>query len=109
MHVDIACHHTTLTDGLREAVHQKLDKLSHHTDQRLSARVVLTVEKNQQIAEATVLINGKPEHARATAENLYAALDKLVSRLDRALRKNKTRTLQRTRGTHETLRGLSPG
>lgn len=104
MQLDIACHHTTLTEGLREAIEHKLGKLAHHTDQPLSARVVLTVERHRQVVEATLMINGKPQHARAAAENAYAALDTLVSRLDRALRKDKTRLLARVRNTQESLR-----
>ena len=37
MRVDISCQHTSLTDGLREAVNQKLSKLDHHTDKPLTA------------------------------------------------------------------------
>lgn len=98
MHVTIACQHTTLTDSIRDAVHQKINKLDEHTEFPLSAHVILTVERHAQSAEATVLINGTPLHAKATSDNVYKALDKLVLLLGRAMRKEKTRKLRDTRG-----------
>lgn len=107
MHVDIACHHTTLTEPLRASVEQKLAKLAHHTDQPISAHVVLTVTKHEHVAEATLSVNGAPFHARDQAQGMYEAIDGLVGKLDRALRKAKTRRLQRTRGPVPSLKQAS--
>ena len=107
MHVDIACQHTSLTESLKEAVQEKFSKLDDHTNKAVSAHVVLTVEKDRHVAEATVTVQGKPLHAKASARGvngMYQALDRLVSRLDRAMRKEKTRALQRTRGPVPSLK-----
>ena len=107
MHVDIACQHTTLTDPLRQAVLEKFAKLDDHTDKAVAAHVVLRVEKDRHVAEATLTVQGKPLHAEASARGangMYQAIDKLVARLDRAMRKAKTKKLQRTRGPVPSLR-----
>lgn len=104
MHVDIFCHHTSLTDALRDAVNQKLSKLDHHTDEPLNVHVVLTVEKNRQVAEATVNRNGTSFHSKAEAGSMYEAIDSLVDKLDRAMRKDKTKRLQRVRGPVPSLK-----
>lgn len=107
MHVDISGHHTSLTDGLREAVSQKFAKLDHHTDRPLTAHVVLTVEKHRHVAEATLTVNGKPFHATGQAEGMYEAIDDLVSKLDRSMRKDKTKRLQRVRGPVPSLKQVT--
>lgn len=107
MHIDISCHHTSLTDGLRDAVTQKFSKLDQHTDRPLAAHVVLTVEKQSHVAEATLTVNGTPFHAKSKSKDMYAGLDQLVSRLDRAMRKAKTKRLQGVRGPVASLKQSS--
>ena len=89
MALDIACHHTTLTDGLREAVEQKLARVQSHASETMEGRVVLTVEPHRHLAEATVRVGKLRAHARAEAPSMYSAIDKLAARLDRAIRKHK--------------------
>lgn len=107
MHVDVSGHHTTLTPALRSAIEQKFSKLDQHTSAPTKASVVLTVEKNQHVAEATLLVNGTPHHAKASAENMYAAIDKLEARLSRSMRKKKTDRLQGQRGAVPSLKHLA--
>lgn len=107
MHVDVSGHHTTLTPALRAAIEQKFSKLDQHTLAPTRAAVVLTVEKNQHVAEATLWVNGTTHHARAVAENMYAAIDTLESRLSRLMRKKKTDRLQHQRGGGPSLKHLA--
>ncbi len=104
MHVDVSGHHTTLTPALRTAIEQKLSKLDQHTNEPTKAEVVITVEKNHHLIEATLLVNGTPHHAQAKAPNMYAALDRLESRLSRSMRKEKTKRMQRQRGHVKSLK-----
>jgi putative sigma-54 modulation protein len=50
---------------------------------------VLTVEKLRQKAEATLHVSGSVMHADASEENMYAAIDVLVDKLDRCVKKHK--------------------
>jgi putative sigma-54 modulation protein len=95
MHIQLSCHHTTLTDGLRQAVESRFDRLAHHSSAPTSATVILTAGRSKEPhrAEATLLVNGKPMHASAKAPDMYAAIDQLASRLDRMARKDKTARL----------------
>lgn len=95
MELQLSCHHTTLTPGLREAVDSRFDRLAHHTNRPTTAHVVLTANSGNQPhkAEATLLVNGQPLHASGDAPDMYSAIDQLVSRLDRQLRKAKTARL----------------
>lgn len=110
MQIDIACQHTTLTDAMREAVHQKFSKLDRQTDLPVRGRVVLAVENQRQVVEANFQVDGAPHHAREEAADLYQAMDTVVQRLSRSMRKAKTHEIQARRNTKQSLRTLgAPG
>lgn len=89
MHITITGHHLEITDSLREYVNAKLSRLERHFDQVTNVDVVLTVEKLRQMAEATVPVNGSKLFANAEDEDMYAAIDMLVDKLDRQILKRK--------------------
>jgi putative sigma-54 modulation protein len=89
MQLDVTGHHIDLTDSLREYVASKLEKIERHFDQVTDVHCILTVEKQRQKAEATVSVNGAKIYADATEEDMYAAIDALVDKLDRQVKKYK--------------------
>lgn len=89
MQLSVTGHHVDITDALRDYVGTKLAKLERHFDQMTDVHCVLTVEKLEQKAEATVNLTGGIIHADATAGNMYAAIDALVDKLDRQILKHK--------------------
>lgn len=106
MHLDIACHHTTLTPAMRQHAEEKLSKLARHTAHPLNAHLVLTVDGAVHRAEATISIKqSEPIHASGEADSMYAAVDELVSLLDRQLRKIKTSRLRKERGQVPGING----
>jgi putative sigma-54 modulation protein len=89
MQMTISGHHLDLTDPIREYVTTKLSKLERHYEQITSTSVILTVDKLQQKAEATVYVSGAELFANAEHADLYAAIDALTDKLDRQLIKHK--------------------
>jgi len=89
MNLNITGHHVEVTPALREYVTGKVDKVIRHFDHVTSVHVILTVEKLVQKAEITLHVKGKDIHADATDADLYAAIDKLVDKLDRQVLKYK--------------------
>ncbi len=98
MQLSISGHHVEVTDALRSYVEEKLQKLERHYDHITNAHVILTVEKLQQRAEATVHISGADVFADADCEDMYAAIDKLTDKLDRQILKHKEKTQDRHHG-----------
>ena len=78
-----------ITSALRDYVETRFARLARHSDRPLDVRTTLAVEKPEHRAEATLAINGKPVHADATAQDMYAAIDLLADKLDRLLVKHK--------------------
>ena len=89
MQVTITGHHLEVTEALHNYANTKLEKLNNHHDRITSVQVRLTVDKMAQIAEGTLHVSGKDLHAEASHEDLYAAIDLLVDKLDRQLLKHK--------------------
>lgn len=98
MQLNIDGHHMDVTDALRSYVTDKLQKLERHYDHITTAHVVLSVEKLQQKAEATIHISGAELFADAQCDDLYAAIDKLTDKLDRQILKHKEKAVDRHHG-----------
>ncbi|MEZ8005366.1 MAG: ribosome hibernation-promoting factor, HPF/YfiA family [Pseudomonadales bacterium] len=89
MQINVSGHHIEVTDSLRQYVETKLERLERHYDQITNVHVILRVEKQGQKAEATIRIQGGDIFAEAESDDLYAAIDMLVDKLDRQLIKQK--------------------
>ena len=87
MRLSITGHHVELTDALKAHVQEKLSHLKAAVDHVLDVHVVLSVEKRQHICEVTVHAKGETLHAKAAEENLYAAIDVVVDKLNRQLKR----------------------
>lgn len=89
MQIDITGHHVDISDPIREYVNTKFNKLERHFDNVVDVHVVLTVEKLQRKAEATFKVSGATLFADAVNEDMYAAIDALIDKLDRQVLKHK--------------------
>jgi putative sigma-54 modulation protein len=95
MQINLTGHHIDITDALRDYVHSKFSKLERHFDSINNVFVILTVEKLNQIAEAKLNINGGELFAVSEHEDMYAAIDSLIDKLDRQVIKHKEKINRR--------------
>lgn len=96
MNLTISGHHLEVTPALREYVVTKLDRVTRHFDQVVDVTVLLTVEKlkekdKRQKAEITVRVKGRDIFVEQSHEDLYAAIDQLMDKLDRQVMRHKDR------------------
>jgi putative sigma-54 modulation protein len=89
MQINISGHHIELTDALKGYVSDKLNRLARHFDHITSTQVTLSVEKSRQKAEATVRFSGGEIFADSIDQDMYAAIDLLVDKLDRQILRHK--------------------
>jgi putative sigma-54 modulation protein len=89
MQWSVSGHHVEITPSLRNYVGTKLAKLERHFDNMTDVHCVLTVEKLQHKAEATIHLSGATIHADSTEPDMYAAIDMLIDKLDRQVKKHK--------------------
>ena len=95
MQINLSGHHLEVTDSLKSYVHEKLERLERHFDHVLDIHVVLSVEKLNHKAEATMHVSGNSIHANSVEEDMYAAIDTLVDKLDRQVIKHKEKIQDR--------------
>ncbi|MDR2153517.1 MAG: ribosome-associated translation inhibitor RaiA [Burkholderiaceae bacterium] len=94
MNLTISGHHLEVTPALRGYVTTKLERITRHFDQVVDVRVLLSVdnqkEKNKrQRAECRIGVKGNDLFAESSHEDLYAAIDDLVDKLDRQVVRHK--------------------
>lgn len=89
MQIELTGHHIEVTDSLRDYVNEKMARLERHFDKVSNAHVILTVDKLQHKAESTVHMSGHDIFADCTENDMYAAIDHLVDKLDRQVKKHK--------------------
>ena len=89
MQINIDGHHVELTESMQDYIQTKMARIERHFDQVVDVHVVLSVEKLRQKAEATVHMAGNNIHATSEHEDMYAAIDLLLDKLDRQIKKHK--------------------
>lgn len=114
MNLTISGHHLEVTPALREYVLTKLDRVTWHFDQVVDINVLLTVEKlkekdRRQKAEVTLHVKGKDLFCEASHEDLYAAIDELVDKLDRQVIKHKGRVQDHHHESPKRMNGAVGG
>jgi putative sigma-54 modulation protein len=89
MQLNVSGHHVEVTEAMRGYVESKIERLERHFDMVSDVHCILTVEKLRHKAEAKVKVNGGTIYADNTEEDMYAAIDGLVDKLDRRVKKHK--------------------
>ncbi len=91
MNLTVSGHHVDLTPAIRSYVQSKIERVARHFDHVIDVNVILSVQKLRQKAEVTVRVRGKDIYVESDDEDLYAAIDLLVDKLDRQIIKYKDR------------------
>jgi len=89
MKIDLSGHHVELTEALHNAVNSSIDKLVSHYPNIETVKVILTVEKHQQSAEAVVHFLGQDIVAKASGDNLYHSIVEMKHKLETLLKRRK--------------------
>ena len=98
MQLSISGHHVDVTEAMRNYAQEKVHRLERHYEHITNAHIVLSVEKLRQRAEATLHVSGAELFADADSEDLYAAIDLLIDKLDRQLIRHKEKVIGRHQG-----------
>ncbi|MGC4029839.1 MAG: ribosome-associated translation inhibitor RaiA [Steroidobacteraceae bacterium] len=89
MQLKITGHHVEITESMRAYVEKKFERVMRHFDSVMDLHCVLGVDKLQHKAEATLHVSGSHIHVDAIEPHMYAAIDSLADKLDRAVVKHK--------------------
>ena len=89
MKISITGRHVDITNALSSYIKTKFQKLKKHSENIINIHTILTVEKERMKAEATLKTKNGNLFAANEENNMYAAIDEIVEKLDRQLKKQK--------------------
>ena len=92
MRLNIRGDKLAVTDAIRKYVEEKIEKLNKYFDNNdIEAKILVRVANNKQIIEVTIPTNKYTLRAEEGHSDLYAAIDLVLDKLERQIRKNKTK------------------
>ncbi len=96
MKVIISGRRIEIEERLKDLIEKKLSKLDKFFREDAEAKVTLTGEKGDRcVMEITVFSSGMIYRAEEISDDAYVAIDKIVTVIERQIRKNKTRLEKR--------------
>lgn len=86
-----------VTESMNDYVFDKLKKLEKYIDssENVRANVVIKIKNHEQKVEITIPLKKFILRAEETQEDFYAAIDVIVDKIERQIRKNKTKLQSR--------------
>lgn len=91
MRIIVSGKNFNVTDALKDRVDKKLSKFEKYFGPNTEAHATLSVEKNRHIIEVTIPFNGVILRGEEATEDMYVSIDNVVDKLERQMRKQKTR------------------
>ena len=91
MKINITGKNIDLTDGLKDAVNDRLSKLDKYFHRDTEAHVTLSVEKERQKAEVTVPMKGHIIRAEQVSNDMYVSIDLVEEVIERQLKKYRSK------------------
>lgn len=80
-----------ITNALREQVNKKVKKLERYFNGDTEVQVTMSVENYRHIVEVTIPFNGVVIRAEESTDDMYASIDKVLSKLERQIHKHRTK------------------
>ncbi|WP_028984362.1 ribosome hibernation-promoting factor, HPF/YfiA family [Sporolactobacillus terrae] len=100
----------TVTPSLQDYAEKRISKLEKYFNEPIdtSARVNLRVHNTDQVVEVTIPLQGLLLRAEVGEEDLYTAIDGAVTKLERQIKKHKTKINRKSRqGLRQAVQNAS--
>jgi putative sigma-54 modulation protein len=89
MQITTTFRHMESSEALKNYVEEKLERVQKYIDEPVVAQVFLTIEKIRHIAEITITAKGITIKASEETNDMYAAVDAVLDKIERQLRRYK--------------------
>ncbi len=88
-----------ITDAMNDYIEEKLGKLEKYlkNSDNVRVNVIVKVKNHEQRVEITIPLKAYILRSEETRDDFYTAVDKAVDKLERQIRKNKTRMSKQTK------------
>jgi len=102
MNISITFRHMTSSEAIKKHASEKLGKLQKFLRQPMTAKVTLSIDGLKQIAEARISSGGEHLEAKESSEDMYSSIDRIMSKLERQIRRDKGAAESKRRGIEKT-------
>ena len=86
-----------ITPALRDYVEKRIGKVTRYFKEVGEISALLSVSKDRQKVEVTVPVQGVLLRGQEVTDNMYTSIDLVIEKLDRQIRKHKTKMQRRFR------------
>ena len=93
MRITISGKNIDITDGLRQAVEEKLSKLERYFTPETDIMVTLSIEKELQKIEVTIPVKGNIIRSEQVSNDMYVSIDLVEEVIERQLKKYKNKII----------------
>jgi putative sigma-54 modulation protein len=88
MQINITFRHEESSPQLKDYIEEKLHKVKKYLHEPIEAHVVLSAEKFRHTAEVNIMAgNGTSIHGMESMEDIHAAIDNVVDKIERQIKK----------------------
>ena len=86
-----------VTDSIKNYIEEKIGKLDKYFENpdEITATALIKLRGNDQVVEVTINANSFILRGEEQHKDLYASIDKVTDKIERQIRKNKTRMSKR--------------
>ena len=109
MQVAVTFRHMETDEGVKAYVKEKVQKLQKYIENPREVHVVLSVEKFRHIAEITIVGNGGTFNSQGRNNDLYAAIDQTVEKMERQIRERREKVRRKRASSSPSKIPLSLG
>ena len=97
MEIKIRGEKLKITDAMKAYIEEKIGKLDKYLENSddVHASVIVKVKGHEETVEITIPLKSFILRSEETQEDFYAAVDKTIDKLERQIRKNKTKLMSK--------------
>ena len=89
MNISITFRHMDPSEAIKRYANGKLAKIQKFLRQPMTAKVTLSIDQLEHVAEARISSGGAHLEAKEAGEDMYASIDSVLSKLERQIRGSK--------------------
>ncbi len=104
MRIKITGRNIELTEGLKTAVENKLNKLEKYFTPETDVHVTLSVEKERQKVEVTIPMKGNYIRSEQVSNDMYVSIDLVEEVIERQLKKYRTKLVTKQQNVASVFR-----
>ncbi len=97
MRINVRGRNIDITPALQEYVEKRLNRMEKYFNSPIDAQVTLSVIKENHIVEVTISMDGLLLRGEEATLDMYASIDLVVDKVERQMRKYKTRINRKLR------------